>query len=269
MINLTEEQIKRYSRHILIPEIGGKGQRKLLESRILIIGAGGLGSPAAFYLAGAGIGEIGIVDGDDVELSNLQRQILHTTEDIGIPKVLSAKKRLAALNPEVRITPYHVRLNKNNISEIIKEYDLIIDGSDNFPTKFLVNDASFFEKKPVIISGILRFDGQLIAIKPGESACYRCIFPSPPPPGLIPSCQEAGVLGVVAGIMGAIEALQAIKLILNIGNKMTDRLIVFNALKMEFRDINISRNPGCPLCGINPKITGLIDYNEICQQEGV
>ncbi|MBU4149874.1 MAG: HesA/MoeB/ThiF family protein, partial [Candidatus Omnitrophica bacterium] len=205
-MNLTDAQIERYSRQLILPNIGGKGQERLLKARVLVVGAGGLGSPALLYLASAGIGKIGIVDSDKVELNNLQRQIAHSTNTVGMPKVDSAKKTLNAINPEIEIITYNLRITSANITDIIKDYDIVVDGSDNFPTRFLVNDACVLAKKPLSHGGIFRFDGQAITILPGESACYRCLFPEPPPPGLVPSCQEAGILGVVAGIIGTIQA---------------------------------------------------------------
>ncbi|MBI5756208.1 MAG: molybdopterin-synthase adenylyltransferase MoeB [Nitrospirae bacterium] len=264
-MGFTDEQIKRYSRHIILPEVGGKGQRKIRESRILVIGAGGLGSPAAYYLAAAGVGTLGIIDGDVVDLSNLQRQIIHHTADLDKPKVISAKEKIEALNPDVRVNAYHGLLTSQNALNLFKDYDIIIDGTDNFPAKFLSNDAAVFTGKPLVHGGILRFVGQIYSIIPHKSACYRCLFNSPPPPGLIPTCQEAGVVGVLAGVIGTIQATEALKLILNIGEPLTDRLMTFDAQKMEFREIRIRRNPCCPVCGDNPTIKELIDYEqEVC-----
>ncbi|MFH1901476.1 MAG: molybdopterin-synthase adenylyltransferase MoeB [Candidatus Omnitrophota bacterium] len=263
-MNLTEEQIERYSRQILLPNVGGKGQEKLLNAKVLIIGAGGLGSPCALYLASAGIGKIGIVDFDKVELNNLQRQILHSTKDVGTPKVESAKKTLKSINPDLQLTTYNLRLTSENISEVIKDYDIIVDGSDNFPTRYLVNDACVLSAKPLSHGGIFRFDGQAITIIPGESACYRCLFPEPPPPGLVPSCQEAGILGAVAGIIGTIQANEVLKYILKIGDLLTGKLLVFNALDSSFRQVKVSKDPKCPICGENPTVTKLIDYEQFC-----
>ena len=263
-MNLRDDQIERYSRQIILPNIGGKGQEKLLNAKVLIIGAGGLGSPCALYLASAGIGKIGIVDSDAVELNNLQRQILHSTKDVGRPKVESAKDRLNAINPDVEVIPYKLRLTSENISNIIKDYDIIVDGSDNFPTRYLVNDACVIAKKPLSHGGIFRFDGQAITIVPGESACYRCLFPEPPPPGLVPSCQEAGILGAVAGIIGTIQANEVLKYILGIGGLLTGKLLVFNALDSSFRQVKVPRDEKCPVCSKNPSITKLIDYEEFC-----
>jgi len=261
-MNFTDEQIQRYSRHILLPEVGGKGQEKLLSSKVLIIGAGGLGSPAAFYLAAAGVGTIGLIDGDVVDLSNLQRQIIHYTPDLNKPKVISAREKIEALNPDVNVKTYHALLTSKNARELFSEYDVIIDGTDNFPAKFLANDAAIFTGKPLIHGGILRFVGQTITIIPRKTTCYRCIFNSPPPPGLIPTCQEAGVIGVLAGVIGTIQATEAIKLLLNIGEPLTDRLLTFDARNMEFREIKVKKNPRCPVCGENPTIKDLIDYEQ-------
>ncbi len=264
-MKLTNDQIERYSRQIILPDVGGKGQERLLGAKVLIIGAGGLGSPAALYLSSAGVGKIGIVDSDAVELNNLQRQILHSTETVGKPKVESAKEHLNSINPDSEIITYNLRISSKNIMDIIKDYDIVIDGSDNFPTRFLVNDACVLAKKPLSHGGIFRFDGQAITIIPGESACYRCLFPEPPPPGLVPSCQEAGILGAVAGVIGTIQANEALKYILGIGNLLTGKLLVFNALDSSFRQVNVPKDPDCYVCGKNPKITELIDYEQFCQ----
>lgn len=263
-MGLTNEQIERYSRQLILPDIGGKGQQKILDAKVLVIGAGGLGSPVLLYLASAGVGKIGIVDCDKVDLSNLQRQIVHSTSTIGTPKVESAKARLNAINPEVEIVPYNLRITSANIMDIIKDYDIVVDGSDNFPTRFLVNDACVLAKKPFSHGGIFRFDGQAITILPGESACYRCLFPEPPPPGLVPSCQEAGILGVVPGIIGTIQANEVLKYILGTGNLLSGRLLVFNALDSSFRHVKVPKDPNCPVCGKNPTVTKLIDYEQFC-----
>jgi molybdopterin/thiamine biosynthesis adenylyltransferase len=265
MSEFTEEQINRYSRHIILPEVGGKGQKKLLESKVFLVGAGGLGSPAAFYLAAAGIGKIGISDNDDVDFSNLQRQILHSTKDVGRPKVQSAKETIADLNPDVEVVPYIERLNSENIIDIIKDYDVILDGSDNFPTRYLVNDACVMLGKPLSHGSIFRFDGQATTILPGQGPCYRCLYETPPPPDLVPSCQEAGVLGVIAGIIGVIQATEVIKLVLGKGNILNGKLLLYDSLNMDFKKLNIQRNPACPMCGENPTIKELIDYEEFCQ----
>ncbi len=259
-MNLTEDQIERYSRQIILDNVGGKGQEKLLQSRILIIGAGGLGSPAAFYLAAAGAGNLGIIDGDEVDLSNLQRQILHSTDDVGRAKVDSAKETLEKLNPDINIITYNKRVNAQNISSIISEYDFIIDGTDNFGAKFLINDACVLNKKPYSHGGILRFHGQTITHVPG-SACYRCLFETLPPKGAVPSCSEAGVLGVVAGFLGTLQASEAMKYILKTGELLTDSLFYFDILNTEFRLLKIKRNKNCPVCGDNPSISKLEEKN--------
>jgi adenylyltransferase/sulfurtransferase len=264
-MSLRDDQIERYSRQIILPDVGGKGQERLLEAKVLIIGAGGLGSPCALYLASAGIGKIGIVDSDAVELNNLQRQILHTTQGVGSPKVESAKDRLTAINPDVEIITYKLRISSENVLDIIKDYHIIVDGSDNFPTRYLMNDACVLAKKPLSHGGIFRYDGQAITIVPGKSACYRCLFPEPPPPGLVPSCQEAGILGAVAGVIGVIQANEVLKYILGTGELLTGRLLVFNALDSSFRIVKVPRDPKCPVCSENPTITKLIDYEEFCQ----
>ncbi len=265
MSEFTDEQINRYSRHIILPEVGGKGQRKLLDSKVFLVGAGGLGSPSAFYLAAAGIGKIGISDNDDVDFSNLQRQILHSTKDVGHPKVQSAKETLEDLNPDIEVVPYATRLNSENIIDIIKDYDVILDGSDNFPTRYLVNDACVMLGKPLSHGSIFRFDGQATTILPGKGPCYRCLYETPPPPDLVPSCQEAGVLGVIAGIIGVIQATEVIKLQLGKGNLLNGKLLLYDSLNMDFKKLNIQRNPACPMCGENPTIKELIDYEEFCQ----
>lgn len=264
-MNLREDQIERYSRQIILPNVGGKGQEKLLNAKVLIIGAGGLGSPCALYLASAGIGKIGIVDSDKVELNNLQRQIIHSTKNVGKPKVDSAKERMNEINTDVGVITYNIRLGSQNIMGVIKDYDIIVDGSDNFPTRYLVNDACVLSKKPFSHGGIFRFDGQAITVLPGESACYRCLFPEPPPPGLVPSCQEAGILGAVAGIIGVIQANEVLKYILGIGNMLAGKLLIFNALDSSFRQVKVPKDPSCPVCGDKPTITRLIDYEEFCR----
>ncbi|MDO8603733.1 MAG: molybdopterin-synthase adenylyltransferase MoeB [Candidatus Omnitrophota bacterium] len=264
-MKLRDDQIERYSRQILLPNIGGKGQEKLLNAKVLVIGAGGLGSPCLLYLASAGIGTLGIVDSDKVELNNLQRQIVHSVNTVGKSKVESAKERLSAINPDAKIISYDARLTSANILDIIKDYDMVVDGSDNFPTRYLVNDACVFSKKPLSHGGIFRFDGQALTILPGKFACYRCLFPEPPPPGLVPSCQEAGILGAVAGVIGTIQANEVLKYVLGIGELLTGKLLVFNALDSFFRQVKVPRDPKCPVCGANPSITKLIDYEQFCQ----
>jgi len=264
-MKLREDQIERYSRQILLPGLGGKGQEKLLAAKVLVIGAGGLGSPCAVYLASAGIGKIGILDSDSVELSNLHRQILHSTKNLDKAKVDSAKERINAINPDVEVIPHKVRITAENILDIIKDYDIVVDGSDNFPTRYLVNDACVFSNKPLSHGGIFRFDGQAITILPGESPCYRCLFPEPPPPGLVPSCQEVGVLGAVAGVIGTIQANEVIKYILKMGELLTGKLLVFNGLNSSFRQVKVPRDGKCPVCSEHPSITKLIDYEQFCQ----
>ncbi|MCG3116797.1 MAG: molybdopterin-synthase adenylyltransferase MoeB [Candidatus Manganitrophus sp. SA1] len=253
----TEEQLVRYSRHIILTEVGGKGQKKIGQAKVLIVGAGGLGSPIALYLAAAGVGTIGLIDADVVDLSNLQRQIIHHTSDIGRPKVLSAQEKMVAINSDVKVVPYQENLDADNALKIFNDFDYVIDGTDNFPAKFLINDAAHFAKRPLIHGGILRFEGQLFTILPGTSACYRCIFPEPPPAGLIPTCQEAGVLGALAGLIGTLQGTEVLKLILGIGKPLTDRILKYDALRTQFREIPIRRNPNCPLCGGNPTIRTL------------
>ena len=265
-MKFSSEQIHRYSRQIILPGIGGKGQGKLAEAKVFIMGAGGLGSPAAIYLAAAGVGTLGLADSDRVEMHNLQRQILYRTPDVGLLKVESGKKTLESLNPEVKVQTYSERITSANIKEIIRDYNLVLDGSDNFPTRFLVNDACYFEKKTLISGAILRFDGQLSTFKPNAGGpCYRCLFPQPPPPGLVPSCQEAGVLGAVAGVIGLLQANEALKEILGIGESMSGRLLLFNALALSFQEVKIQKKPDCSLCGMNPTIRELIDYPQTCQ----
>lgn len=264
-MKFTEDQLQRYSRHIILKEIGGKGQEKIGRSRMLCIGAGGLGSPAALYLAAAGVGTLGIVDADAVDLSNLHRQILHTTASLKMPKVESAQQTIRSMNPDVQVRTYPTRLTSANIMEIFNDYDVILDGSDNFPTRFLVNDAGFFTRKTVISASILRFDGQITTIKAHAGyPCYRCLYREPPPAGLVPSCQEAGVLGVLAGTVGVLQATEALKEILGIGRPLYDRLILYDALEMTFREVKIHKDPDCPLCGKSPKITKLLDYEQSC-----
>lgn len=262
-ITLTPEQIERYSRNILLKPVGGKGQRKLLEARVLIVGMGGLGSPIALYLAAVGIGKLGLVDFDSVEVSNLQRQVIHHNTDVGRPKVLSAADRIKNINPDIKVEPYGVKLDSSNIMDIISGYDIIVDGSDNFPTRYLVNDACHFTRKPLIHGSLFQFEGQATVFLPGKG-CYRCLYPSPPPPGTIPTCQEAGILGVLPGIIGLIEATETVKLILGIGNSLAGQLMVFDAMEMEFTKVKLRRNPDCPVCGEHPTITTFINYGEFC-----
>ncbi|KKM14171.1 hypothetical protein LCGC14_1708830 [marine sediment metagenome] len=260
---LTEEQVSRYSRHIIMPQVGPLGQRKLMAAKVLIIGAGGLGSPSALYLALAGVGTIGIVDFDVVELSNLQRQILHHNDDVGRPKTQSARDTLLSYNPNVNVVIHDGPLTSENAMEIIPQYDIVINGADNFTTRYLVNDACFFAGKPLVDGSILLFDGQSTVFIPGKG-CYRCLFPAPPPPGLVPNCAEAGVLGALTGVVGSVQAIEALKLILGIGESLAGRLLIFDALPMEFRMVKLRRDPKCPLCGDDPTIRELIDYEGFC-----
>ncbi len=260
----TPEQATRYSRHFLLPEVGEEGQAKLLKAKVFMVGAGGLGCPSAYYLAAAGVGTLGIVDNDVVDLSNLQRQILHTNDRIGMPKTESAKLTLQALNPDVRIIPYQEKLTSQNIMEIIKDYDIVVDGCDNFPTRYLVNDACVLAKKPNVHGSIFQFDGQVSVFYPGKGPCYRCLYPEPPPPEMAPSCAEAGVLGVLPGLIGTIQALETIKLILGKGDSLVGRLLCFNTLTMEITTLNLKADPACPMCGEKPTIHSLIDYEEFC-----
>jgi molybdopterin/thiamine biosynthesis adenylyltransferase/molybdopterin converting factor small subunit len=262
-VPFNEEQIRRYSRHIILPEVGGKGQRKLLNSSILLVGAGGLGSPAALYLAAAGVGRLGIIDADVVDMSNLQRQILHHVDDVGRPKVQSAVDSIGQINPDVKVEPFQAILSSENAKDIIGQYDLVVNGCDNFPTRYLVNDVCVFLKKPLVDGSIFKFEGQVTVFVPGQG-CYRCLYPSPPPPGLVPSCQEAGVLGVLCGIVGSLQAIEAIKLLLGIGESLAGRLLFVDALGMEFRQVKVRRDPDCPVCGDRPTITDPIDYYEFC-----
>ncbi|RME49447.1 MAG: molybdopterin-synthase adenylyltransferase MoeB [Chloroflexi bacterium] len=255
----------RYSRHVLLSEVGEEGQIKLLDARVLLIGAGGLGSPAALYLASAGVGTIGIVDHDVVDLSNLHRQILHKNGDIGRPKTDSASDTLRGLNPDVHVVQHPVLLDSRNAFEIIEGYDLVLNGSDNFPTRYLINDACVLRGIPLVDASIFQFEGQLTVFDPRRGGpCYRCLFPDPPPPGEVPSCAEAGVLGVLPGVLGTLQALEAIKLILGVGEPMIGRLLLFDALETDFRVVRVPRNPGCPVCGEHPTVTELIDYHEFC-----
>mgnify|MGYP001311292916 FL=1 len=264
MIEFTDEQIERYSRHIILPEVGGSGQQKMLEARVLLLGAGGLGSPAAYYLAAAGIGNLGIVDFDQVDLSNLQRQIIHSTERIGMLKTESAKKTIQALNPDVNVTLYNEKMDSSNIMSLIKDYDYVVDGSDNFPTRYLVNDACVMKNKTLIHGSIYRFEGQVTVFKPGDGPCYRCLYPEPPPPGMVPNCQEGGVLGVLAGVIGNLQVVEVLKLILGIGKPLIGKLLIYDALNTEFRNLRLRRDANCPICGEKPTIKELVDYEEFC-----
>jgi len=260
----TPEQLIRYSRHFLLPEVGEEGQAKLLQAKVLMVGAGGLGCPSAYYLAAAGVGTLGIIDNDVVDISNLQRQILHANDRVGMPKVESAKITLEGLNPDVKVIPYQAKLTSENIMEILKDYDLVVDGCDNFPTRYLVNDACVLTGKPNVHGSIFQFEGQATVFYPGKGPCYRCLYPEPPPAEMAPSCAEAGVLGVLPGLIGVIEALEAVKLILGKGDSLVGRLLHFNTLTMEINTLKLRRDPNCPMCGDHPTIHELIDYEEFC-----
>ena len=266
-MNLTEEQIERYSRHIILPEVGGIGQQKLLDAKVFCLGAGGLGSPALMYLAAAGVGTLGVADGDVVDLSNLQRQIIHDTERIDMPKVESARRTIEKMNPDVRVNIYNKRLTVDNIREVLRNYDIILDGSDNFPTRFLMNDACFFEGKTLISGSMFRFDGQVATFKPHEGKpCYRCLYPEPPPAGMVPSCQEAGVLGALPGVVGVLQATEAIKEILELGDSMAGHLMIYDALSMNFKKVKVRKDPECPLCSEGATIKELAMYEErVCE----
>jgi sulfur-carrier protein adenylyltransferase/sulfurtransferase len=262
---LTPEQRSRYSRHLLIPEVGEEGQLRLLDARVLLVGAGGLGSPASLYLAAAGVGTLGIVDADVVDESNLQRQVVHSTDRLGEPKVASAKRTLEALNPDVDVVPFQERLTSENIDRILADgWDVIVDGADNFPTRYLVNDASVWSGIPVVHGSIFRFEGQVTVFAPGVGPCYRCLFPQPPPPELAPSCAEGGVLGVLPGIIGSIQANETLKLILGRGDSLAGRLLLFDALGTTLDEVTVRRNPDCPVCSDSPSITEYVDYVEFC-----
>jgi molybdopterin/thiamine biosynthesis adenylyltransferase/rhodanese-related sulfurtransferase len=267
-VKLSKEEVRRYSRHLIMPEVGMEGQLKLKSARVLTIGTGGLGAPLGLYLAAAGVGHLGLVDFDVVDDSNLQRQVTFTTADIGKPKSEAAKARLSALNPLIDIVSYETRLTSDNALELFKDYDIIVDGTDNFPTRFLVNDACILLGKPNVYGSIFRFEGQATVFGNPGGPCYRCLYPEPPPPGLVPSCAEGGVLGVLPGIVGSIQAMETIKLILGTGEPLVGRLLLFDALAMRFRELKLKRNPDCPMCGDHRTITKLIDYEEFCGIRG-
>jgi len=263
-VHLSHEEILRYSRHLIMPEVTMEGQKRLKAARVLLIGAGGLGSPLGLYLAAAGVGHIGIVDFDVVDLTNLQRQIIHSTNDVGRPKLHSAKERLLGLNPHIEVETYETRLSSENALEILKDYDVIVDGTDNFPTRYLVNDACVLLGKPNVYGSVFRFEGQASVFYAKRGPCYRCLYPEPPPPGLVPSCAEGGVLGVLPGIVGGIQANETIKLIIGQGDPLIGRLLLFDALQMRFRELTVRRDPHCPICGEQPTIRELIDYEHFC-----
>ncbi len=261
---LSQEEILRYSRHLIMPEVGVEGQEKLKNASILLIGCGGLGSPLGQYLSAAGIGRLGLVDFDMIDFTNLQRQVMFGTQDVGRPKVEAAKDRIGMINPNVQVTTYRTKLSSENVLDIFKDYDIIIDGTDNFPTRYLVNDACVFLKKPNVYGSIFRFEGQATIFWGEKGPCYRCLYPEPPPPGMVPSCAEGGVLGILPGLIGLIQATEAIKLILGKGDSLIGRLLLFNALDMKFREVKLQKDPECPVCSKNPTITKLIDYEQFC-----
>jgi adenylyltransferase/sulfurtransferase len=267
-VNLSPQEVARYSRHLIMPEVGMDGQKRLKASSVLLIGAGGLGSPLGLYLAAAGVGRMGLVDFDVVDFSNLQRQIMHGTPDVGRPKLHSARDRLAAINPEVKLDLYETHLTSANAFDILRPYDVVIDGTDNFATRYLVNDACVLLKKPNVYGSIFRFDGQASVFHPPAGPCYRCLYPEPPPPGEVPSCAEGGVLGILPGLVGCIQATEAVKLILGRGEPLIGRLLLYDALAMRFQEFKVRRNPRCPLCGDHPTITALIDYEQFCGMRG-
>jgi molybdopterin/thiamine biosynthesis adenylyltransferase len=257
-MDFTAEQVERYSRHILLADVGVEGQERISRGRVLVVGAGGLGSPALLYLAAAGVGTIGVIDGDVVDLSNLQRQIIHTTPSVGRPKVLSAKETIERLNPDVQVVAYHELFTAENAFDIIRDYDFVVDGTDSFPVKFLINDACVMAKKPFSHGGILRFEGQTLTYVPG-TACYRCVFHGPPPPNAVPTCSQAGVLGAIAGMLGTIQAAEALKFLTGVGELLTNRLLTFNAKTMNFRTIGVKHSGRCPVCGDHPTVTELVE----------
>ncbi len=261
---LTQDEILRYSRHLIMPEVGVEGQEKLKAAKVFMIGTGGLGSPAALYLAAAGVGTLGLIDFDVVDFSNLQRQIIHSTKNVNRPKVESAKERLAEINPNVTVITYNERLSKDNIMNILEGYDMALDGTDNFQTRYLLNDACVFMKKPFVYGSIFRFEGQVTVFDPSRGPCYRCLFAEPPPPGMVPSCAEGGVLGILPGVVGVIQATEVVKLIIGKGEPLIGRLMLYDALKMNFREVKFRKNPKCPVCGPNPTITELVDYEAFC-----
>jgi adenylyltransferase/sulfurtransferase len=260
-MEFTEEQLQRYNRHIILPEVGLEGQKRIAQAKVFIVGAGGLGSPVGFYLTAAGVGTLAIIDNDDVELSNLQRQIAHSVKTLGNPKVESAKKKFESLNPNVHVIALKQRLKKDNIIELIRDYDIVVDCSDNFPTRFLVNDACVMSKKPLVTGAIFRFEGQLTVVIPGDGPCYRCLFEEPPPPGALPSPSEIGLLGVIPGVIGTLQATEVLKLIIGRGELLKGELLTYDALKSTFRKVKVPKNPECPICSDNPRIKELIQYS--------
>ena len=265
-MDLTEEQIERYSRHIILQDVGVEGQMKITEAKVLVVGSGGLGAPALLYLAAAGVGTLGVIDGDVVDLTNLQRQVIHFTPDINKPKVISAKEKIEKINPNVKVNAIQDLLRAENALDIIKDYDVVIDGTDNFPAKFLINDTCVMANKPFSHGGILRFDGQTMTVIPHKSACYRCVFVQPPPADAAPSCSLAGVLGAMAGVLGTLQATETLKYIVGKGDLLINRMMIFDAMKMKFRDVKVKKNPKCPVCGTNPSLTDLVDYEQkICE----
>lgn len=267
-LQLSKEEILRYSRHLIMPEVGMEGQLKLKQAKVLCIGAGGLGSPLALYLAAAGVGRLGVVDFDVVDFTNLQRQVIHDTDDVGRPKLASARETIADINPNVEVVAYETRLTSENALDIFKDYDVIADGTDNFPTRYLVNDACVLLGKPNVYGSIFRFEGQASVFYAKEGPCYRCLYPEPPPPGLVPSCAEGGVLGVLPGIVGCIQALETVKLVLGKGTRLVGRLLLFDALNLKFRELKLRKDPDCPICGTHPTILKLIDYEQFCGIRG-
>lgn len=263
-MSFSEDQIYRYARHIILPEVGGEGQKKILNAKVLLMGAGGLGSPVALYLSAAGVGKIGIIDFDTVDKTNLQRQILHSTADVGRLKVDSAKDTLTSMNPDVDVVKHNIRLSSENAMEIIKDYDIVVDGTDNFSTRYLINDVCVLLNKANVHGSIFRFEGQVSVFKTPDGPCYRCLYPQPPPPGMVPSCQEAGVLGILPGVVGCLQATEVIKLVIGKGEPLIGKLLLYDALKTDFRKLNLRRDPKCPICGENPTIKELIDYEEFC-----
>ena len=262
----TDQQVHRYARHIILPEVGGDGQRKLLDSRVLVVGAGGLGSPVALYLAAAGVGTIGLADHDDVDLTNLQRQVLHTTSDVGRRKTASGAETIAALNPDVDVIPIDAKLDSSNALSTVESFDVVVDGSDNFPTRYLLNDACYLTKRPLVSGAIFRFEGQVSTFdaRRDDAPCYRCLFPTPPASGSVPNCEQAGVFGVLAGTIGTLQATEVLKLVCGVGEPLVGKLLLYDALETRFTQVRVVRDESCPLCGSSPEITDLIDYEEFC-----